>query len=677
MTSNTDSTAVGRFCRQGPAFGLPIVIALLASGCDGDGGSSSSAPEVVEPAAALVGEYIDRNRFENPGAHIPAQCYVETAGGRQNACLFCHTNGLYDRGLGNNNPTAGRYPIVGDLQLEYAFPANQYPLYQNLSVNPWENTLSPEVLRQSVFDIGQRPQDWDMQAWVRRDNWQDAFDRRPGSPLDWDPQVSGASMRLLPGLSPADLPADDDGFVRSDDPEHGRFRDRDGWITGWRSVNFMPYGIFTPHTGSVSGIYLRLPEAFMKDSDGAFSLAIYERNLDLLARAIQDRLGAGDPAFYFGGAATVPVERGLYPLGTEFAHPLHYVDMQADGRADAPSRYPGTRAERVKEVRYMYKFKRFDPGSVPPGNKAEDAPVYASRDEGWIDNGAGWILAGYIEDSGGSLRAQTPEELTQCVGCHSGNARDPERQYERFTSGTGNTVDSTWAFPRQLPGEIGWGEMDYLGFVADRSGATPGHATRSVPRNRFDGRGEFQLFLEHVVGASLYGDMPESMDRFMQETARMANGYSADWVAVDTTSPETFSESMGVRQRLMREMTARAAHLNDAGAPRAPLFYPTEAESLEAARRYRQVVVTQRYALGKDVFAETPVTLRYLRSPEDGFAHQDGTPYQIGERITDRPIDTRPTSLTYGVGNSETLIDPDQSFESGGTYLPDYTPLIE
>ena len=665
--------------RRSASLTLPAAMVMALAGCQNGGSESSPEPvkETAETAAPLIGEYIDRNRFKNPAAHIPAQCYIETAGGRQNACLFCHSNGLFERDLGNNNPQAGRYPIVGDLQREYAFGANQHPLYQNASVNPWENTLSPELLQRAVIATGHRPQDWNMRTWIRQDNWQDAFSRRPGSPQDWDPGVSGAEMRLLPGLSPADLPADGDGFVRSDAADHGLFEIDGSWITGWRAINFMPYGIFTPHAGSVSGIYIRLPQRFMKDASGTFSLAIYRENLDLLARAIQDRLGPDDPVVYAGAAANVAVKRGLYPLGTEFAHPLHYVDMQADGRSDAPSRYPGTRAERVKEVRYMYKYQRFDPGAVSPGNKAEDAPVYASQDEGWIANGAGWILAGYIEDRSGTLRAQTPAELTQCVGCHSGNARDPERQFERFTSGVGVTVDSTWAFPRQLTGDAGWREMDYLGFVADRSGSTPGRAARREPRNRTDGRGELQLFLEHVVGASLYGDMPESMDRFMDSTVRKAKGYSADWVEVDTRSAESFADSMATRQLLIREMTARGEHLDEEGAPRAPLIYPTEAESLQAARRYRQVVVTQRYELGKDVFADTPVTLQYYRKESTAFSHQDGTPYLLGEKITDRPIDTRPTSFTYGVGIGDTLIDPDLPFEEGGTYFPEYVPLIE
>ena len=37
----------------------------------------------------------------------------------------------------------------------------------------------------------------------------------------------------------------------------------------------MPYGIFTPMTGSVSGIYLRLPKPFMQREDGGFDLTVY------------------------------------------------------------------------------------------------------------------------------------------------------------------------------------------------------------------------------------------------------------------------------------------------------------------------------------------------------------------------------------------------------------------
>ncbi|MDD3518713.1 MAG: hypothetical protein PHQ14_10220, partial [Chromatiales bacterium] len=566
----------------------------------------------------------------------------------------------------------------GNLQLEYAFVALKYPFVQNGSINPWENTLFPERLRAAVAEIGADPAQWDMQSYIREDNWSAAYAQRPGSPLDWDPGVNHP-LRLLPGLDPADLPADADGFVRSDQAVNGHFQDGAGWITGWRAVNFMPYGIFTPHAGSVSGIYIRLPAAFMRDAGGSFDLTIYRANLDLVERAVQGRLETGDPAVYHGAAGAFPVERGLYPVGTEFAHPLHYVDVAADGRDATVSPFPGTRARRVKEVRYMYKYKPFYPDLVPPGNKSEDAPIRVSRSEGWVDNGAGWYLGGYIEDRDGALRPQTPNELTQCVGCHSGTVLQSEVGYADFSSGTGNTIDSTWSFPRKFGGDAGWMEMNYLdyrAFAQAAASATPGRAGMGDPKNRFEDRGEFRFFLEHVVGASLYGDMPAAMERHMAATIRGDRGYTGDWPVLDTTSAEALRDSQQLRLSLMREMTAKREHLDSDGTIHGALLYPPREDALAGAARYRQVVVTQRYDFGKDVFDTTPFTYRYHRTADTAFDHQDGTSYQYGEIITDRPIDGDQTSLTHGYGVGETLIDDTLDFDQGGNYHPDYVPLL-
>jgi hypothetical protein len=638
---------------------------------------SEAAPR-VRGTAPLVGEFVDRAQFRNPYGHIPAQCHVETSGGTQNACLFCHTNGPFRRGLGNNNPQAGHEPLVGNLQLEYAFAALRHPFTVNGSVVPWENTLRPERLRAAVAALGIDPADWDMQDYIRQDNWSVAYAQRPGSPRDWDPGID-APFRLLPGLDPGDLPADDDGFVRSDRRANGLFDDSAGRVTGWRAVNFMPYGLFTPHAGSVSGIYLRLPEAFMRDARGEPNLATYRANLDLLERAIQERLRADDPAHFLGAAAAVPVQRGLYPPGTEFAHPLHYVDTAADGRDRRASPYPGTRSRRVKEIRYMYKYRPFEPAAVRPGEKVEDAPVYASPGQGWADNGAGWYLAAFIEGPDGALRPQTPAELTQCIGCHSGNAPQTRVGHAELTSGTGNTIDSTWAFPRKLAGEAGWREMDYLGYLADPTAgpdAIPGRARRGDPPNRALGVGELRLFLDHVVGASLYGDMPAPIEDFLAGLIRRDRGYAADWPALETGDPDGLLRIQRLRQRLMRELTARGEHLDADGSVQGALLYPPRAQALAGAARYRQVVATQRFALGKDIFETTPFTYRYHRTADTAFAHQDGTAYRHGDLVTDRPIDTDPASATYGVGVGETLVDEALSFERGGTYLPDYVPLL-
>lgn len=622
--------------------------------------------------APLLGEYVDRSILPNPYAHIPAQCYIETSAGTQNACQFCHTDGPYRRGLGNNSPQAGASPKLGDLQAQYAFVALRHPFVPNGSINPWTNTLLPATLTAELARIGARPDTWDMAAWVATDNWGPAFARRPGDPKAWDAGVQHP-FRLFPGLDPADLPASSaDGFVRSAKSANGFFHDGTGFVTGWRAVNFFPYGLFTPHTGSVSGIYLRLPERFMTDSLGRFDLATYGANLDLVARAVQDRLATGETR-YRGAAANIAVERGLYPEGTEFAHPLHYVDVRADGRDLAVSPFPGTRARRVKEIRYMYKIRAWHPDYVGPELKEEDGPIYGNGEQGWTDNGAGWLLSAFIEDSKGALRPQTLSELVQCIGCHSGNARPPEKGYANFNAGTGNTIDSTWALPRAYPGAQGWHEMDTLGYVANAQAGeheVPGHAGRGDAVNRALGTGEFRRFLDTVVGLSLYGDMPDGVERFLAAIIRTDRGYDAEWPALDTSSSRAFLAAQAQRRLLLRAMTARGEHLAANGTLRPELLYPSRAESLAAAGRYRQVVATQRYDFGKDVFPGTPVTFRHFRPDGAGLAHQDGRPYGDGEIVTDRPIDTDPASFTYGVGNAATLID-------GATANPDYVPLLD
>jgi hypothetical protein len=668
-----------------------IIAATLAAlmGCNNSGSTatapSATAPNTApKPAPALVGDYISRATFANPHAHIPAQCFIETGGGTQNACLFCHTNGVAALNLGNNNPQAGLNPNIGNLQADYAFGVFDYPQVVNSSINPWINTLKPEVLHAAALGLGVNVADWDMQAYIRQNNWQTAFAKRAalGSIKAWDAKVD-SPYRLFPGLNPADLPADADGFVRTQQAAAGFFKDARGYLTGWRAINFMPYGIFTPLAGSVSGIYIRLPEPFMQTANGEFSTTIYAENLDLVAANIQNRLDAKS-THYVGAASAVGIVRGQYPLGTEFAHPLHYVDVEADGHNPALSPFPGTRAQRVKEIRWMIKLHEWLPAEFGNTLKEESAPVYASRSDGWIENGTGWIIGGFIEDASGELRPQTPSELTQCVSCHSGNVRQSDvGQNPVFTSGTGNTIDSTWALPRKLNGAAGWGEMNYLGYHANAAATanqTPGELTLTEPTNRYANQGEFRFFLEHVVGVSLYGDMPATVDAFLAQKISKTKGYTQDWpdltAIIATNDVAAIATAQAARLALIREFTTKGAYRDSSQRILPELFLPTRENALEAARRYREVVVTQRYDFGKDVFAQTPVSYRYFRDEKTGYAHQNGAPYAVGEVITDRPINTTVGDFTYGMGIVPTLIDEEKPFSAGGTFVSDYVPLL-
>ncbi|MEA1953087.1 MAG: hypothetical protein U9O24_01670 [Campylobacterota bacterium] len=615
----------------------------------------------------MVGENRSRTLFENPYANIPAQCYIETSYGTQNACLFCHSNAAARKKLGNTLPQAGANSRVGNLQLEYVFgPANEFAKSPN--INPWENTIFPQKLDDEIIRLGVDTSLWDMKSYIKEDNWQAAYEKKKGLKLLSNSGVKGDEYRLFPALNPSALPANSDGFVRTQSTDESLFKDEKGFNTGWRSINFMPYGIFTPHTGSVSGVYIRLKPKFMKDENGKYDIEIYKANLALVEKAIQDRL-QDEEVSYVGEANDETLYKGLFPLGTEFAHPLHYVDVEADGTNKESNKFPGLRSNRVKEVRYMYKYKMYFPGQVV--SKEEDAPLYYNEKETWIDNGAGWYLSGFIEDNEGELRGQTPEELLQCVGCHSSTyGFEPEQ----FTSGTGNTIDTVWSFSRKFADDLGWGEMDYMGYrheSASAENSTSGKAYRGDPVNREAKMGEFRYFLDHVVGASLYGDMPASMEAYLKEIITKTNGYSDDFPTLAFNSVPELKNIQTLRLKLMREFTAKKAYLNSEGFIQPSLIYPTLHESIAGAFGYRKVVATQRYTKGKDYFGETPFTFKYFRDENSSFTHIDDiTPYAFGEVITDRPYDHSET-INKGVGNTPTLID-----ENGDNYDAEYLPIF-
>lgn len=623
----------------------------------------STQESVLYSSAPMLGELRGRTLFENPYANIPAQCYIETSFGTQNACLFCHSNAAAKQKLGNTTPQAGFDDMLGDLQLEYAFgPANRFSKSPN--INPWENTLKPEKLDEVFATLGIDATKWDMQSYIQTDNWQEAYNKKKGDKRVSNSHIKEDAFRLFPALNPSALPADADGFVRTQNGQETLFSDDLGLNTGWRSVNFMPYGIFTPHTGSVSGIYVRLDTKFMQDSNGSFDLEIYKQNLELLEQAIQDRIENG-MTHYVGAASDEVLHRGLFPLKTEFAHPLHYVDVEADG---IDSKFPGTRSARVKEIRYMYKWNMHY--TDEPIMKDEDAPLDYNKKETWIDNGAGWWMSAFIEDAQGDLRAQTPEELMQCVGCHSSRYGFEPAQ---FTSGTGNTIDTVWSFSRKFAGDLGWREMDYLGYKRNANASstqTAGEAHRGDPINRDAAIGEYRKFLNHVVGASLYGDMPKSMETYLRAVITKANGYSENFPALEFESVEELKEIQESRLRLIREFTSKKEYLTSEGFIQAPLLYPTLQESLNGAKGYRKVVATQRYTKGKDYFGETLFTYKYYRDANTSFTHIDGTAYELGETITDRPYHTEETIL-LGVGKVETLIE-----ENGNNYDAEYLPIF-
>jgi hypothetical protein len=372
----------------------------------------------------------------NHDAEVPPQCYTKT-GSAANPCWTCHTA----RNGRNEMDDA-------DLQHRYAFsPEGQIAHWTNLFVD--RRAATAAISDQAIL------------GYIRTDNYTVL-------------RQALASRQDYPGWRP-DLDAAGD----FDDAFDANGYARDG--SGWRAYRYLPFpGSFWPTNGNVDEAMIRLPATFRSDAIGRPSMAIYAANLAIVEAAVSTPEGHADdalhrtiepideaavgadldgdgridgevrvlnrlPAHYLGAAANVPVQRDSYPLGTEFMHPVRYLD---------PDR-PDLLAPRMKELRYAVK-------RIPHDAHAEHIAYETARAErdvgsrssypgsperGYV-NEFGWQLQGFIENAAGQLRLQTAEEQRSCMGCHGG---------------IGVTVDQTFSFPRKLPGAPGWARQTLVG----------------------------------------------------------------------------------------------------------------------------------------------------------------------------------------------------------------------
>jgi hypothetical protein len=697
-----------------------ILIALVYIGCagpeedDAARGMAELRQKGLDPELYSAADFYNglepQNFIRRTGAQykpsfnedpaIPAQCWIETGYGTQNACQYCHTD--YLAGIGHGNA----FPIAED-QVLYSFPT------PNLNRILWQNVLFPEEIDRRLIAEGVVLPDPGDAAYVRSDNWSPAFERsRKTGNTSWlNSDTPDEALILFPALDPNHLfpfisgnPTGDGahGYV---DPE-GFVRDGDDGYTGWRAINFFPYAIFTPLTGSVSGIYIRLPEIFMQEN-GIFNKEVYALNLDLLERNIKNLEVPGTN--YYGDASTIPVKKGFYPVSTEFAHPLHYVDLLADGEAGVrvngvvgneqkTYEFPGTRSKRVKEIRYMYKWKEVgledigDPDDDDDGEDEDEFEAFIGREgQGWVDNGAGWILAAYIEDRRGDLRPQTTEELVQCIGCHAN---------------VGNTVDAVWSFQRKLPGAMGWREMNYGFYRSDRRDKTKMHDYL----NSGVDMGEMEYFYSTVVGADLYGVMPAEIERELKTYARRSNLQSRlglkhsldelfDNEALKSMSADQRKSRLVDRQKMMRSYAEQKEYLyydraDDVYYIKGSVFYPTQETMHANIYLYRKIVLDQSYNLGKDVFGMENQHVPFTFRSDGSVINAEGNSIPAGEVITSRPYNEEGVGITpTGIvavneegepidaeGNPvDITLEPHRAqghISSGGTFNTMYNPIL-
>lgn len=633
----------------------------------------------------------------NEDPAIPAQCWIETGYGTQNACKYCHTNYLAGIKHGNAFP-------IGEDQVLFSFPS------PNLNKINWKNITHPdEILKRLKAENIKIPQPDDPEnlEYVRTDNWTAIYQKaRPGKDMNWDNRSqAGNKYQLFPALNPQDLfpykeknPTENGAHGYID--QEGFVKDRQNKYTGWRAVNFFPYAIFTPLTGSVSGIYLRLPGKFMT-ADGSVDISVYKKNLDLLEKVIKN-----DPVeseSYYGDASGIKIQKGFYPVGTEFAHPLHYVDLNADGdmgtgldglnkNETVDYEFPGTRSKRVKEIRYMYKWKEVtvdDIGDVK--DESEYGRVIGKEWQGWIDNKAGWILAAYIENRSGHLRPQTTEELLQCLGCHSS---------------VGNTIDAVWSFQRKLPGDLGWQEMNYGQYKKNRADKT----RLNDYQNENINLGELEYFYYSVVGADLFGVMPLEIEEELKVYAAEKNlvkelglknslALIFDDEKLKNTEKVKRKVLLTERAQIMRHYVKNYAYLykDETGEyfVKGTIYYPSESTMKANIAGYRRILLDQSFNLGKNTFGTTPEAIPFTLRSDGAVKNAKKEIIPVGLVIDSRPWDEE------GVGNTPTglaavneagepldkdgrVVDVEKNPEkvaghisTGGTFDTLYNPIIK
>lgn len=425
-------------------------------------------PEVPESDRQRV----TSERIENLEATVPPQCYTRTEG-RQNPCYTCHQ--MYDRRARDRVNELDD----GSLQGDYGF--------SDIGVTNHHTNLFLD--RSAWLD---KVDDRTILAYVRSDNY-DALAQRL--------RQQGFSG-FVPDLR--DYGAGGAAF----EPD-GLAKDGSNWV----AFNYKPFpGTFWPTNGSADDVLIRLPKSF-RELSGRFSREAYFVNLTLVELSFQEheratitpvdehlfgedldgdgRIGRADNvikrAHYVGDAKDIPVDFQQAPAGTEFLHSVRYLDVNEEGRVVA--------GRRMKELRYMKKVSVLPRRAIRARYANErkekllgELPSFLDKGEQGLDNGLGWFLLGFVEDYRGELRPQSFEEGNFCMGCHTA---------------LGTTIDSTFSWPRKVPGREGWRYIDLVGM-------------KDAP-NLGEREGEILTYLRRAGGGSEFRENPEMQKRWFDD----------------------------------------------------------------------------------------------------------------------------------------------------------------
>ncbi len=494
----------------------------------------------------------------NPEPNIPLECYTDTGIltlGRAvaNPCYVCHTKA--------NTPYMNEVEDF-NLTLIYDFPESIKTIG-----NPWLNAVRPELTLGSIPP----PADEEIKDWIRTDNWTPAFLNRGKGNLEYFPDVpplysyENGSYKLVN--------VDEEGFVKWK-----------GKYTGWRVFKWKPFPGFFPTNGRIDSTLIRLAEKFRK-RDGVFNIDVYKENLAILECAIKG-VKPGEtctiteignfivPSNYRGDASDVKVVPYKYPPGTEFAHPIYYLD---------PANTYSFKSLRLREMRYM---KKLNYATIQNNSEEEREDGEFFWEKGKFFNASGlWEMRAFIEDKNGNLRPQTPEESKFCIACHGG---------------IGGTVDGTFTFWRKVPGSAGWKEQDYnlseasikdWGYkelsCANISNVNLGNSIKSVletycninPDAKF---GEYQLYFSITNGGDHFRSNTEILSRISKD-------------------PNKISFVLSPNKNILNDPTL-VNYLNGDGTIKPNLFLPSTERAWGINKQYYRVVKAQAFKYGRDIF---------------------------------------------------------------------------
>lgn len=469
-------------------------------------------------ACSLNAFDIKSKKLYNSTAYISSQCYTKTVNDLDenilhNPCFSCHTK--------NKEPNFTLSDA--DLQEAYDFP-------QAALKNPWINLFKDRS------ELVKKISDNEILEYVREDNYKNKNgeiilkSKLRNLDKNWDFNKNNKWDGYIPDIY---FNFDKEGFDK----------DKKGIFTGWRAFAYQPFlGTFWPTNGSFDDVLIRLPKAFQKNEQKQFDLEIYKINLSIIESLIKQKdikISKVDEKKYgvdlnqngkldisstivfnwekpkydfkekksygysmsYVGLAKKELEKGkrhiapgLYPVGTEFAHTVRYLDLDKNNSIKM--------ALRIKEFRYGKKhswntYSQLNNMGLKEIKEKHDFPdrvdIYLGDMEKGLNNKRGWYYQGFIEDKKGELRPQSYEETLFCMGCHSN---------------IGAIADSTFVFQRKLEKEsfskgwYHWSQKDLKG----------------IPDKKLhNGQIEYVRYLKENSAGDEFRDNKEIMNKFFKK----------------------------------------------------------------------------------------------------------------------------------------------------------------